>query len=140
MIQNGEITINNILINKDTTKADFKTNFYSDTKNYLDLLYDFKSPIKLGELEFWVEIAFEDEKLRRIQMKNADPELENSYENWSSKKVEAKRKSHEKWLLDNLGEPTQKSPSGLTYDYETASINSYFDPADGESGIGIDYK
>lgn len=139
MLQNGEIKINNIFINKETTNSEFKLNFASETKSYLDLLYDFVKPIKFGELSFWVEIAFEDEKIKRIEMKNADPELTTSFEEWSNKKVELKKESHDKWLVENFGEPHDKTPSGLTYKFAFGEVISYYDPQNREAGIIFEY-
>lgn len=72
-------------------------------------------------------------------MKKADPKLKNSYDNWSDDKVELKRKSHDEWLINQLGKPHERKLSGIKYNYTWGEVLSYYDPRGGDIGIAINY-
>ena len=50
-----------------------------------------------------------------------------------------KRKSHDEWLINNLGQPHEKLPVALRYIYNWGDIVSYYDPKGADSGILITF-
>jgi len=100
----------------------------------------FKLPKKIGCLDFWVTIRFFNSYIRSIELKNADPALKNSYDNWSDDRMKRKRDSHDHWLVSQLGIPHEKSLQGIEYHFNWGDIISYYGPSSGDTGISIDYK
>ena len=50
-----------------------------------------------------------------------------------------KRKGHDEWLINNLGQPNERRAVLLKYIYNWGNIVSYYDPKAGDSGILITY-
>ena len=140
ILEKGEFEINNILIDKNTTKKEFNSQFINDIKSYISDEYNFKQPINIKSLDLWVEVIFNDEIIKRVEMKNSDPKLKNSYDNWSNYKVELKRKSHDEWLVRQLGEPHERDLPCIKYYYSWGEILSYYDPRSGDTGIVVNYQ
>lgn len=140
ILEKGELEINNIIIDKNTTKKKFKSQFINDIKSYINDVYNFKQPVNIKSLDLWVEVLFDGENIKRVEMKNADPKLRNSYDNWSNNKVELKRKSHDEWLIRQLGEPHERKLPAIKYKYSWGEILSYYDPRSGDTGVVVNYK
>lgn len=142
-LDEGKIIVNNKQIYSGMDSESFKNLFLKEVDSYINgsiERYNFKSPQIVKGLLFWVKIVFKENCISSIEMKNADSNLKNSYDNWSDDKVELKRKSHDEWLINNLGQPHEKLPVALRYIYNWGNIVSYYDPKAADSGILITYS
>ncbi|MEI2467965.1 hypothetical protein, partial [Niallia taxi] len=54
-------------------------------------------------------------------------------------KVELKRKSHDEWLINQLGQPEERKPAGIEYNYTWGNVISYYDSKGGDSEIRLNY-
>ena len=142
-LQEGKLNIDSQIISKGTDKTDFITLFSQELnareKNEI-CTCRFKLPKKIGKLDFWVTIKFVNSTIRSIVLKNADPNLENSYDNWSDERFEKERESHDNWVISQLGAPHEKSDLGIEYHFIWGNIFSYFEPRSPDTGILINYK
>lgn len=141
-IDEGKIIIKNKEINDGMNSSEFISVFSSEVNSYVNgdsKRFNFINPQIINGLSLWVKIVFNKEFLRSIELKNADPTLKNSYENWSDNNVELKRKSHDEWLMNQLGQPSETKPGGINYNYTWGEILSFYDPRGGDTGILINY-
>lgn len=142
-LDEGKIIINNKEIYNGMSSVSFKNSFLADVNSYINGNIErdnFKSPQMIEGLLLWVKVIFKNNILSSIELKNSDINLKNSYDNWSDDKVKLKRKSHDEWLINNLGQPHDRMPVALKYIYNWGEIVSYYDPKGGDSGILITYS
>lgn len=142
-LDEGKIIINNKEIYNGMSSVSFKNLFLADVNSYINGNIErdnFKSPQMIEGLLLWVKVIFKNNILSSIELKNSDINLKNSYDNWSDDKVKLKRKSHDEWLINNLGQPHDRMPVALKYIYNWGEIVSYYDPKGGDSGILITYS
>ncbi|MDG5471456.1 hypothetical protein P6709_06830 [Jeotgalibacillus sp. ET6] len=138
----GKIIINNNEIFSGMNSGDFLSIFSSEVNSFGNgdiERYHFIQPQIIGGLSFWIKIVFKKKHISSIELKNADPKLKNSYDNWSDDRIVLKRKSHDEWLITTLGQPTERKPSGIKYNYAWGEILSYYDLKGGDTGIVINY-
>jgi len=141
-LKDGTILINNNEIFNGMKSNNFKNIFSSEVNSYANgeiERYNFKNPQIIEGLALWVRIVFKKKSISSIELKNADPKLKNSYENWSDDNVELKRKSHDEWLINQLGQPEERKPAGIEYNYTWGNIISYYDTKGGDTGIKLNY-
>lgn len=122
--------------------GDFFNRYSSETRRFVNEdseRYHFKKPQTINGEWMWVRLLFKNKIISKIEMKIADPKLENSYDNWSDDKLEIGRKYHDEWLIDQLGNPSERTSSGIKYTYVWGEVLSYYDPRSGEIGIIISY-
>ena len=142
-LKDGKLNIDSQIISKDTNKTDFITLFSRELKvrdNNEICTCRFKLPKKIGKLDFWVTIKFINSTIWSILLKNVDPNLENSYDQWSDERFEKKRKSHDNWVISQLGAPHEKSDLGIEYHFRWGNIFAYFEPRSPDTGILINYR
>ena len=142
-LDKGKIVIDNKEIYSGMNSEIFKKYFLMDVNSYINgniERYNFKSPQVINNLSLWVEVIFKDSLISSIEMQNADLKLKNSYDNWNDDKVELKRKSHNNWLMNNLGQPHEQLLGSLRYRYGWGQIESYYDIKAADSGILITYS
>ena len=141
-LKDGKVLINNNEIFKGMKSDNFKNIFSSEVNSYANgemERYNFKNPQIIDGLAFRVGIVFKKNSISSIELKNADPKLKNSYENWSDDNVELKRKSHDEWLINQLGQPDERKPAGIEYHYTWGHVISYYDSRGGDTGIRLNY-
>lgn len=141
-LDEGKVIIDNKEIYDGMDSGSFKKLFSTDVNGYINGSIErenFKSPKMIEGLLFWVKIIFKNNIISSIEIKNADSKLKNSYDNWCDDRVELKRKSHDEWLINNLGQPNERRAVLLKYIYNWGNIVSYYDPKAGDSGILITY-
>ena len=142
-LDEGEIIICNKEIFHGMSNETFIKLFLSEVNSYVNgdiERYNFKNPKIIDRIPFWLKVVFIKKDISSVELKNADPKLKNSYDNWSNEKVELKRKSHDEWLINQLGEPTERNLPSIKYLYTWGEILSYFDPKSGDTGIIINYN
>ena len=141
-LKDGTILVNNNEIFYGMKSDNFKNIFSSEVNSYANREiegYNFKNPQIIDGLALWVRIVFKKKSISSIESKNADPKLKNPYENWSDDKVELKRKSHDEWLINQLGQPEERKPAGIEYNYTWGNVISYYDSKGGDTGIRLNY-
>lgn len=141
-LDKGEIIVNSRKIYPNMDSVSFFNIFLHEVNNYANgdiERYNFKDPQLINRISLWIKIVFKNKIISSIEMKNADPTLRNSYNNWSDDKVELKRKSHDELLITILGEPNERKLSCIKYNYSWGEILSYYDPRSGDTGISINY-
>ena len=141
-LDEGKIIINNKEIYYGMNSGSFTKLFSSEINSYSNgdiERYNFKNPQTIDGLLLWIRIVFKKNIISSIELKNADPKLKNSYDNWSDDKVELKRKSHDEWLINQLGQPHERKLSSIKYNYTWGEALSYYDPKGGDIGIAINY-
>ena len=141
-LKDGTILVNNNEIFYGMKSDNFKNIFSSEVNSYANREiegYNFKNPKIIDGLALWVRIVFKKKSISSIELKNADPKLKNPYENWSDDKVELKRKSHDEWLINQLGQPEERKPAGIEYNYTWGNVISYYDSKGGDTGIRLNY-
>lgn len=141
-LKDGKLIINNNEIYNGMNSGDFKNIFSSEVNSYANgeiERYNFKQPQIIDGLALWIRMVFKKKYISSIELKNADPKLKNSYENWSDDNVELKRKSYDEWLINQLGQPADRKPAGIEYNYTWGNVLSYYDPRGGDTGIKLHY-
>jgi len=141
-LKDGTILVNNNEIFNGMKSDIFKNIFSSEINSYANgeiERFNFKNPQILDGLALWIRIVFKKKTISSIELKNADPKLKNSYENWSDDNVELKRKSHDEWLINQLGQPEERKPAGIEYNYTWGNVISYYDSRGGDTGIKLNY-
>jgi len=141
-LKDGTILVNNNEIFNGMKSDVFKNIFSSEINSYANgeiERFNFKNPQILDGLALWIRIVFKKKTISSIELKNADPKLKNSYENWSDDNVELKRKSHDEWLINQLGQPVERKPAGIEYNYTWGNVISYYDLRGGDTGIKLNY-
>jgi len=141
-LKDGKLIINNNEIYNGMNSGDFINIFSSEVNSYANgeiERYNFKQPQIIDGLALWIRMVFKKKYISSIELKNADPKLKNSYENWSDDNVELKRKSHDEWLINQLGQPADRKPTGIEYNYTWGNVLSYYDPRGGDTGIKLHY-
>ncbi|WKB35762.1 hypothetical protein QS257_20720 [Terrilactibacillus sp. S3-3] len=141
-LDEGKIIIRNKEIYHKMNSESFINIFSSEVNNYVNGDIErliLKNPQTIDGLLFWIRIVFKKNLILSIELKNADPFLKNSYDNWSDDKVELKRKSHDEWLIKQLGQPHEKELSCIKYNFLWGEVLSYYDPRSGDTGIVINY-
>lgn len=138
---NGDIEINNIIVNSETEKKDFFNAFHSyfPTSNANDNMFLFKDSVLLNGIKFWVVVNFRHDKIYSIELENAEEELKNSYDCWSNDKATKKKNIHDEWLVQLLGKPTSKKNSTIIYKENWGEVISFSDPKSGQIEILIVY-
>lgn len=143
VLNKGKILIDDKEICYEMDSKSFTDMFSCKINNYTNgdiERYNFINPQIINELSLWVKIVFIKKTISSIELKNADPSLKNSYDNWSDAKVKLKRKIHDEWLIKQLGEPHERKLPCIKYNYSWGEILSYSDPRGGDIGISINYK
>lgn len=141
-LDEGKIIINNKEICYRMDSRIFINIFSSEINSYANgdiERYNFKNPQIIDGLSLWIKVVFKKKIISSIELKNADPKLKNSYDNWSDNKVELKRKSHDEWLINQLGQPHERKLPCIQYNYIWGEVLSYYDPRGGDIGIAINY-
>lgn len=141
-LDEGKIIINNKEIYYGMNSGSSIKLFSSEVNSYINgdiERYKFKNPQTIDELLLWIRIVFKKNIISSIELKNANPKLKNSYDNWSESRVELKRKSHDECLINHLGQPHERKLSTLKYNYTWGKALSYYDPRGGDIGILINY-
>lgn len=136
----SKIKIDDRDIDNTTTKSEFISLFQNELRKYNDKskIFRFKSPLKIEGFNSWILVAFNNlEKINFIQINDANPELVNSYENWSNYKAKLIKESQDNFMKSILGEPDNIRPGAIEYLFDWANITSYEDPRSGDSAISI---
>ncbi|MBU3102436.1 MULTISPECIES: hypothetical protein [Clostridium] len=136
----SKIKIDDRDIDNTTTKSEFISLFQNELRKYNDKskIFRFKSPLKIEGFNSWILVAFNNlEKINFIQINDANPELVNSYENWSNYKAKLIKESQNNFMKSILGEPDNIRPGAIEYLFNWANITSYEDPRSGDSAISI---
>ena len=142
-LDKGKIIISNKEIFHGMSSESFINFFSTEVNSYVNgdiERYNFKSPQNINGLTLWLRIVFIKKSISSVELKNADPNLKNTYDNWSKDKLELKRKTHDEWLINQLGEPTVRKLPSIKYVYTWGEILSYLDPKGGDTGIVINYN
>jgi hypothetical protein len=142
-LDEGKIIISNKEIFHGMSSESFINFFSTEVNSYVNgdiERYNFKSPQNINGLTLWLRIVFIKKSISSVELKNADPNLKNTYDNWSKDKLELKRKTHDEWLINQLGEPTDRKLPSIKYVYTWGEILSYLDPKGGDTGIVINYN
>ncbi|PGT77468.1 hypothetical protein [Bacillus sp. AFS040349] len=141
-LNEGKIIINSNKLYNGMNSESFIYTFSFDVNSYVNgdiERYNFINPQLIDGLSFWIRIVFKKKCISSIELKNADPKLKNSYDNWEDDKLELKRKSHDEWLINQLGQPTERKRAILKYDFTWGEVLSYYEPRGGDTGIAINY-
>lgn len=142
-LNEGKIIINNEKIHYKMDSERFIKIFSNEVNSYVNgeiERYNFKNPQRLSGELLWVRVVFKNKYISSIELRNADIKLKNCYDNWSEDRVELIRKSHDKWLMNQLGQPDEIKQTGIKYTYAWGEIMSYYDFKGGDSGIIINYS
>lgn len=142
-LNEGKIVINNKEICYRMDSENFINMFSCKINSYSNgdiERYNYKNPQIIDEVSFWIRIVFKNKIISSIELRNADPKLKNSYENWSNDKVELKRKSHDEWLINQLGQPDERKLPCIKYNYVWGEVLSCYDPRGGDIWIAINYN
>lgn len=136
----SKIEIDGKSISSKTTKCDFIVLFKNELRKYNDnaRIFRFKNPVKIEGFSSWIMIAFNElGRLSLIQINDANPELVNSYTNWSNHKAKLIKESQDDFIKSILGKPDNIRPGSIEYSLDWATITSYEDPRSGDSAINI---
>ena len=136
----SKIKIAGRYINNTTIKSDFTALFHNELRKYNDKtkIFRFKNPMNFEGFNGWIMIAFNDlDRISLIQINDANPELINSYENWSNYKAKLIKESQDIFIKSILGKPDNLRPGAIEYLLDWATITSYEDPRSGDSAISI---
>ncbi|MFT5875608.1 MAG: hypothetical protein ACI8WT_004602 [Clostridium sp.] len=136
----SNIKIDGKEIDNTTTKCEFISLFYNELRKHNDKtkVFRFKNSIEIEGFNSWIIVAFNDlDKLSFIQINDANPELVNSYENWSNYKAKLTKESQDNFIKSILGKPDNIRPGSIEYLLDWATITSYEDPRSGDSAISI---
>lgn len=139
----SKIEINGKDICSTTNKYNFIALFSNELKKYNDKtkVFRFKNPVKFEGYNSWILVAFDDlDKLSLIQINDANPELVNTYENWSNYKAKLIKESQDNFIKSILGNPDNIRPGVIEYSVDWATITSYEDPRSGDSAINIRFN
>ena len=136
----SRIKIDDRDIDNTTTKSEFISLFQNELRKYNDKskIFRFKSPLKIEGFNSWIMVVFNNiEKIDFIQINDANPELINSYENWSNYKAKLIKESQDNFIKSILGKPDNIRPGAIEFLLNWANITSYEDPRSGDSAISI---
>ncbi|QAA21801.1 hypothetical protein [Sporolactobacillus terrae] len=139
MNSNGEISEGlGPNITKEKFLSHFGTKLYcnNSTKN----IFRFKETIKINDASFWINVIFDDNRMKIVELSDANETFQNSYNDWSNYRNKKKREAHDRWLLQQLGRPVEKKTNALTFNRSWGSATSYTDMKNGEVKIMISYK
>lgn len=136
----SEIEIDGKSVYSTTTRCDFIALFHNQLRKYNNKtkVFRFKNPVKIEGFNSWTMVAFDDlGRLSLIQINDANPQLINSYENWSNHKAKLIKESQDNFIKSILGKPDNIRPGAIEYLLNWATITSYEDPRSGDSAINI---
>ncbi|MBT2647093.1 hypothetical protein J7E52_10230 [Bacillus sp. ISL-34] len=88
----------------------------------------------------WVVVNFQNDRVSRIELENADENLKNTYNNWSNYRAKKKKEIHDKWVEEILGKPDIKKGDSLIYNRTWGEVTSFEDKKSGQGEIWISYK
>lgn len=143
LLSNGSLTINenNICpyMNIDTFMSLYNGKFdkYGTSKI---IRFIFREAIEISGKLFWVIVKFNDGSINMAELKIADENLRNTYENWSTENASIKKKILDEWLEEILGKPSKINTTGIIYEYRWGNVISYSDMKGGEVAIVIKYN
>lgn len=127
-LDEGKIIINNKEIYYRMDSGSFINIFSSEINSYVNgdiERYNFKNPQIIDGLSLWIRVVFKKKIISSIELKDHDPKL--------------KRKSHDEWLVNQLGQPHERKLPCIQYNYVWGEVLSYYDPRGGDIGIAINY-
>ncbi|BCN32396.1 hypothetical protein [Anaeromicropila herbilytica] len=142
-LNEGKIIINNKEIFYKMDSESFINLFSDEINSYVNgdiERYNFRNPQIIDGVLLWIKIIFRKKIISSIELKNADSKLKNSYDNWSNTKMELKRKSHDEWLINQLGQPHESKLSCIKYNYTWGEALSYSDLKGGDIAIAINFN
>ncbi|MGW6300807.1 hypothetical protein, partial [Peribacillus butanolivorans] len=101
----GDILVKGKILNGNTNKQTFCINFQNEllSSDISNNIFVFKDAIMLDGIYFWVVVNFQNDRVSRIELDNADEKSKNTYNNWSNYKAEKKKEIHDKWVEEILG-------------------------------------
>jgi hypothetical protein len=85
-------------------------------------------------------VNFQNDRVSRIELENADENLKNTYNNWSNYKAKKKKEIHDKWVEEVLGKPDINKGDSLIYNRTGGEVTSFEDKQSGQVEIWISYK
>lgn len=83
------LTINNIVVNRQLNKNSFISFFNAELMPYSDNddVLVFSKSYRIDDLDFWIVVGFNNDNIVYIELENSDEKLRNSYSNWSNNRV-----------------------------------------------------
>ncbi len=96
--------------------------------------YRLARPQLIDEREFAIDLYFEDERLKSIDLALLDPRFGTSWDDWSEASEKRRMAAHTKWLRGFL------DGDGPGWKFAWGTIESNFDPRGGGSSIRIGYR
>ncbi|MCY9139467.1 hypothetical protein [Peribacillus frigoritolerans] len=138
----GDILVKGKIFNGNTNKQDFCIKFQNEllSSDISNNMFVFKDAIMLDGIYFWIVVNFQNGKVTRIELDNADENLKNNYNNWSNYKAKKKKEIHDKWVEEILGKPDIKKGDSLIYNRTWGEATSFEDKKSGQVEIWISYK
>lgn len=139
MNNNGEISEG---LGPNVSKEKFLNHFGEKlySSNPIKNIFRFKEIIKIDGESFWINVIFDDNQMKMIELSDANETFQNSYADWSNYRNEKKREAHDTWLLQQLGRPVEEKPNALIFNRSWGTATSYTDMKNGEVKIMISYK
>ncbi|WP_353949242.1 hypothetical protein ABNN70_06915 [Sporolactobacillus sp. Y61] len=107
--------------------------------DFQELLHN-KFISRIDGVSFWINVIFDDNRMKIIELSDANETFQNSYNDWSNYRYEKKREAHDRWILRQLGRPFEEKTNALTFNRSWGSATSYTDMKNGEVKIMISYK
>ncbi|WP_342603970.1 hypothetical protein [Peribacillus sp. FSL E2-0159] len=138
----GDILLKGNILNGNTNKQDFCIKFQNEllSSDISNNMFVFKDAIMLDGIYFWIVVNFQNGKVSRIELDNADESLKNTYNNWANYKAKKKKEIHDKWVEEILGKPDIKKGDSLIYNRAWGEVTSFEDKKSGQVEIWISYK
>lgn len=90
----GDILVKGNILNGNTNKQAFCINFKNEllSSDISNNMFVFKDAIMLDEIYFWIVVNFQNGKVSRIELDNADENSKNTYNNWSNYKAKKRKR------------------------------------------------
>ena len=138
----GDLRINNIIVNEQINKNTFISYFKSYLMPYSenDNVLVFSKSYNIDDMDFWIVVGFDNGNIAYVELENSDEKLKNSYSNWCNNKVNLKKKSHDQWLKKILGTPDEVKDNEIIYNLNWGIVTSYIEPRSGSVCITIRYR
>ncbi|MGC6768036.1 hypothetical protein [Enterococcus sp. LJL51] len=138
----GKLIFGKSTIIPNMSKMDFIQEFNENLEEFEinDNVFENSMPLKNGHIKFWIWFYFKENKLIGLNLENADSGLVNTYQDWSNDRNRRKRESHDKWLIEQFGEPEEEEETVLIVKREWGEATSYIDMKNGEVKLSIVYK
>jgi len=127
--QTGALTTPEGVVSRDTTKSSVLASPMFVSGDYTNEKAGWFNAVLRPQLvdgrQFLVSLFFHEEHLHSITLIDGDPRFGTSWDDWSREKEEARRKSHDEWLVGTLGSIKTDWPWGQLYSvYDDKSAGS----------------